>query len=82
MLNLNPNDLGGICVSAVLSASMARQAGETDRAARLESLAHAIARDLLCQGERGKQVLETLQRHDSPDVRALCHSHRANVHEL
>ena len=82
MLNLEPNDLAGTCVSAVLSATMAREAGETERAARLESLAHAIARELLAQGERGKAVLESLKRHDSAAVRAVCHAHRANAHEL
>lgn len=76
MLNLDPNALARTCVSAALSANLLRDEGEVSKAARLESLARTIVRELLASGDEGAEVLKELLAHDSPAVRALCHSQR------
>lgn len=79
MLNLDPNDLAQTYVSAALSANMLRDQGEISKAARLESLARTIVRELLASGDQGEELFNELLTHEYPAVRALCLAHRAEA---
>lgn len=58
MLNLEPTDLRTTYVSALASAELLRREGETAKAARVESLARIIARELQLRDPRAVTDLD------------------------